>query len=151
MRLTKLVLILSLCISAPVKAQNEMSLVAHQDLGLSFENSWTVRLSGSSLTVDRPSKKPQTRRLTEKELDQLRQALKESNWGALNSVYGCPRSCDDFPRCSIDATSGGVSNRVVIYQAEKPTPVSKEVGRFLSVWKVVKALAGLVGVKDACP
>jgi hypothetical protein len=151
LRFIKGAAILCLLICPFITAQEAIWLVAHQDFGLSGKNAWTARLTGQLLTIERPGQKPKSLRISEKELSELRQSLRTNNWTNLEKFHGASGSCNDCPRCLIDFPSGEFSNRVVIYQTDNESPVSPQTARFLSVWKVVKKLAGLASVKDACP
>jgi hypothetical protein len=150
MRLAKLCVCLLLFWAIPGQAQNSISLTAHQDFGLSFENSWTVRLSGLDLTVERPNNKPKPHRISERELSRLRQVLEMNSWDTLRGTYG-RAGCNDCPRCVLEVKSGSRLKRIVIYGGEEPSAASSDVGRFLSMWQAIKAVAGLSRMRNACP
>jgi|WetSurMetagenome_2_1015567.scaffolds.fasta_scaffold506219_2 hypothetical protein len=151
MRSLRYVIIVLFCLNGLSQEQEPVSLVAHQDFGLSLKGAWTIKISGSELTIEKPGKNPARRRLSEKELNQLRQALKMSNWDTLQDRYGCSGVCDDFPTCSLEVKTSDITKRVILYQTEKPLLAeSVEARRFFSVWRVIKVLSKLQDVRDAC-
>src|SRR5437773_5998471 len=86
-------------VASEAGAEDSFRLTAHQDFGLSLEHAWTAGIVGTELTVDRPGRKPKTRRLSPKDVDNVMEALKANDFRSLGVRVGPTGVCDDCPRC----------------------------------------------------
>jgi hypothetical protein len=136
----------------PIPAQRSFYLVAHQDFGLSFKDAWTARILDSEISIELPGKKARKKHLSSAQLNAISHALEKGDFDKLHARYGCPGVCNDYPVCSLELTTEGKSQRVVVYGVDSTANAKNpEIQRFMSVWRLVKQLSGLDRLKNACP
>lgn len=145
----------SLANSDLLRAQQNLTLNAsHFGGGFDMRHDWKVQLVGSKIKVERPGRRTRVQHVSASTLNTLSRSLRENDIFALRNVYGCS-ACSDNPCCTLEITDGVNTRRVHVYASPPGSQGfgvqdSGEIGRFLSVWKMVKQLAGLSSAKDAC-
>jgi hypothetical protein len=139
-----------------LKAEQGFTVSAtHFGGGLDMRDDWGVRLVGSEVTLERPGRRTRVLHVSAGALNKLRQSLRENDIFALRDVYGCS-ACSDNPSCRLDITDGASTHRVLVYASFPPGSDRvdvrdiSEVKRFMSLWRVIKQVAGLSSVKDWC-
>jgi hypothetical protein len=156
-RLRCALLVLAAGAAAPgLLASEDFLLTARQSGGgLDVTYDWTAHLSAGKITIERPGRKAKVWRIQPKDVDALRRALDSAAFAALRDRYGCAE-CSDNPVCSLRVSSGQQARTVAVH-AYFPSADGvdrqemAEVRRFMSVWRAVKRLARLDGMKDVCP
>ena len=103
------------------------------------------------MTVERTGRKVRVRTVSQREMVALRRVLAQSRFSELEERYGCLGSCSDFNECRLEVSQGGRVHKVVVYSPAAQPGDGAQVWRFMSAWKAVKRVAGLSGLKDACP
>ena len=135
-------------------AQQSFTVSAsHFGGGLDMRRDWKVQLVRSEITIERSGRTSRVKYVSTGALNGLRQSLRENDIFALRNVYGCS-ACSDNPSCTLEITDGVSTRRVQVYANFPHDRVdvqdTAEVSRFFSVWEIIKRLAGLSSVKDAC-
>ena len=139
------------------RAQEQFALTAHHfGGGLDMRYDWSARLVGSQVTVERIGFRSQrVRQISRSQLNTLRRSIDANNFFDLHSRYGCFQ-CSDNPACTLIVILGGKTKQVQVHQYFQDAlpdsgPETGDVRRFMSVWRLVKRIAGFSRVKDLCP
>jgi hypothetical protein len=118
-----------------------------------MRHDWKVKIIGSEVTVERPGRRTQVKRVSSRAWNALRESLRENDIFALRTVYGCS-ACSDNPCCTLEVADGVRTRRVQVYASSPHDRVdagsAAELNRFSSAWNLIKQLAGLSSVKDSC-
>jgi hypothetical protein len=151
------ILIFSLSSDHAKAADDILELTAtHYGGGLDMRYDWKLQLRGSEITIERPGKKPRTKKLSVSAISSFRRSIDENNFASLSGPYGCI-ACTDNPLCKVSLKTGSSSYEVRVYAYFSPERLDSdlreaaEVSRFISIWRMIKQVSGLRSVKDFCP
>jgi hypothetical protein len=141
----------------------DFELNARQFEGMVYSKfTWTVHLKGTELKIERPgteliiqSPEKEARVWVQtSDIEALRRIIDQSRFSTLRDRYGCTQ-CFDTGGCWLEVSSGfGKHSVLVLPYLDLSGPNQKDaadIQRFMEVWKMVKRIAGLSGVKDMCP
>jgi hypothetical protein len=128
------------------------------------KGTWTVHLKGNELKIERPGidtelivvspEKEASVRIQTSDIEALKRIIDQSRFWTLRDRYGCTQ-CFDTGGCRLDVSSGTRKHTVLVLpylgMSGPDQQDAADIRRFMEVWKMVKKIAGLSGVKDICP
>jgi len=83
--------------------------------GLEMNYDWKVRITGTSLSIQKLGGAVKEREISDCELNEVRQSIFENEFSNLREYYG-NRACNDCAVLSIEVTMNGRMHRVAIYE-----------------------------------